>query len=197
MEAGLKGLRGAELGQRAILLTPYADQVPALPAFARHFPYIALQRLAPRATAMVHHGGIGTLAQGLRAGLPQLLAPVFFDQFDNAARLETLGLGRRLADPTDAAEMAAALEAMLAAPVRARAADLRGHFGDRRKELHRRDLRNRLNLEALAGPRSKGNVNGPFTKSIPGRRLPSRSNSDVREPVLRVAQPFGTRSGAQ
>lgn len=124
-EAGLKAC--AQLGQRAILLTPYADQVPALPAFARHYPYIALQRLAPRATAMIHHGGIGTTAQGLRAGLPQILAPVFFDQFDNAARLETLGVGRRLTGPTDTAEMAAALEAMLAA--RVRAAALRGHFG--------------------------------------------------------------------
>jgi UDP:flavonoid glycosyltransferase YjiC (YdhE family) len=126
-EAGLKAC--AQLGLSAILLTPYADQVPALPAFARHYPYIALQRLAPRAAAMIHHAGIGTTAQALRAGLPQLLAPVFFDQFDNADRLETLGVGRRLAGGADAAEMTAALEAMLAAPVRARAAALRGHFG--------------------------------------------------------------------
>lgn len=123
-EAGLKAC--AALGQRAILLTPYADQVPPLPAFARHFPYIALQRLAPRATAMIHHGGIGTTAQALRAGLPQLLAPVFFDQFDNAARLEALSVGRRLMDAHDSAEMMAALEAMLAARPHAEA--LRAHF---------------------------------------------------------------------
>ena len=124
--AGLKAC--ATLNRRAILLTPYADQVPALPAWARHFPYIALQRLAPRASALIHHGGVGTAAQGLRAGLPQLLAPLFFDQFDNAARLEALGVGRRLMDAQDSEEMTAALEAMLAPQVRERSKSLRAHF---------------------------------------------------------------------
>jgi len=124
-EAGLKAC--AALNQRAVLLTPYADQVPALPSWARHFPYIALQRLAPRAAAIVHHGGIGTAAQGLRAGLPQLLCPLFFDQFDNAARLEALGVGRRLADSAQA--MTAALEDMLAPPVRERCESFRARFG--------------------------------------------------------------------
>ena len=124
--AGLKAC--AALNQRAILLTPYADQVPALPAWARHFPYVALQRLAPRAAALIHHGGIGTAAQGLRAGLPQLLAPLFFDQFDNAARLEALGVGRRLTDAHNGEEMTAALEAMLAPQVRERSRSLRAHF---------------------------------------------------------------------
>jgi UDP:flavonoid glycosyltransferase YjiC (YdhE family) len=127
-EAGLKAC--ALLNQRAILLTPYVDQVPALPAWARHFPYIALQRLAPCASVLVHHGGIGTAAQGLRAGVAQLLAPVFFDQFDNAARLEALGVGRRLADAHDGDEMTAALEAMLAPQVREHGRSLRAHFGE-------------------------------------------------------------------
>ena len=126
--AGLKAC--AALNQRAILLTPYADQVPALPAWARHFPYVALQRLAPRAAALIHHGGIGTAAQGLRAGVPQLLAPLFFDQFDNAARLEALGVGRRLTDAHDGEEMTAVLEAMLAPQVRERSRSLRAHFDE-------------------------------------------------------------------
>lgn len=127
-EAGLKAC--AALNQRTILLTPYADQVPSLPSWARHFPYIALQRLAPRASALIHHGGIGTAAQGLRAGLPQMLAPLFFDQFDNAARLEALGVGRRLADAHDGGEVTSALEAMLAPQVRERSNALRAHFGE-------------------------------------------------------------------
>ena len=127
-EAGLKACDA--LNQRTILLTPYADQVPALPVWARHFPYIALQRLAPRASLLIHHGGIGTAAQGLRAGLPQILAPLFFDQFDNAARLETLGVGHRLADAQDGAEMTAVLETMLAPQIRERAKSLRAHFNE-------------------------------------------------------------------
>jgi UDP:flavonoid glycosyltransferase YjiC (YdhE family) len=126
-EAGLKAC--AALDQRAILLTPYADQVPALPGWARHFPYINLQRLALRAQALIHHGGIGTAAQGLRAGLPQLLAPVFFDQFDNAARLEALGVGRRLADPSDASSVTAMLGEMLSPSVHERSRALRTCFG--------------------------------------------------------------------
>ena len=105
--------------------------MPALPAWARHFSYIALQRLAPRASGLIHHGGIGTAAQGLRAGLPQILAPLFFDQFDNAARLETLGVGRHLADARDSDEMTAALEAMLAPQIRERSSSLRVHFAER------------------------------------------------------------------
>ncbi|HWX89367.1 MAG TPA: glycosyltransferase, partial [Rhizomicrobium sp.] len=81
------------LNLRAIFLTPYREQLPAsLPASVLHFKYVSLQRLAPRSAALVHHGGIGTCAQGLRAGIPQLVTPVFFDQPDNAARLAALGV---------------------------------------------------------------------------------------------------------
>jgi rhamnosyltransferase subunit B len=84
-----------QLGLRAVFLTPYGDQVPAqLPATIKHFNFVSLQRLALLACALVHHGGIGTCAQALRAGIPQLVAPVFFDQSDNAARIEALGVGR-------------------------------------------------------------------------------------------------------
>jgi len=50
--------------------------------------------LFPRAAAIVHHGGIGTLAQALRSGRPQLIVPYFADQLDNAARTARLGVGR-------------------------------------------------------------------------------------------------------
>lgn len=125
-EAGLEAC--AQLGLRAILLTPYAHQVPSLPGFARHYPYIALQRLAPRAAAIVHHGGIGTAAQGLRAGLPHVLAPVFFDQFDNADRLEKLGVGRRLNASHDAQAMTVALETVMAPGVLSACKALEGNF---------------------------------------------------------------------
>ncbi|MBO0698180.1 MAG: hypothetical protein J2P46_07285, partial [Zavarzinella sp.] len=46
----------------------------------------------PRAAAIVHHGGIGTAFQGLAAGVPQLIVPVFLDQPDNGRRLERLGV---------------------------------------------------------------------------------------------------------
>jgi rhamnosyltransferase subunit B len=59
-------------------------------AYAQH------SLLFPRAAAIVHHGGIGTLAQALRSGRPQLVVPYFADQLDNAARAERLGVARVL-----------------------------------------------------------------------------------------------------
>jgi UDP:flavonoid glycosyltransferase YjiC (YdhE family) len=84
------------LGLRAIFLTPYPEQLPALPPHIRHYRYVPLDRLAPRALALVHHGGIGTCAAGLRAGIPQLVSPLFFDQPDNGERLKALGVGEVL-----------------------------------------------------------------------------------------------------
>jgi UDP:flavonoid glycosyltransferase YjiC (YdhE family) len=46
-----------------------------------------------RAAAVVHHGGIGTTQEALRAGCPELVVPHGFDQPDNAARVVRLGVG--------------------------------------------------------------------------------------------------------
>jgi UDP:flavonoid glycosyltransferase YjiC (YdhE family) len=114
---------------RAIFLTPYSDQVPVdLPSTVRHFPFISLQRLAPFGAALVHHGGIGTCAQGLRAGIPQLIKPVFFDQHDNAARIESLGVGQRVAAYREA-DLAGRLTELLASPpVRDNCAAVKARF---------------------------------------------------------------------
>ena len=52
------------------------------------------QLLFPRAAAVVHSGGAGTLAQALRAGRPMLVVPHAHDQPDNAARAVRLGVAR-------------------------------------------------------------------------------------------------------
>lgn len=85
------------LGRRGLLLTRYPDQLPApLPTQVRHFDYVPFSQLLPRCAALVHHGGVGTLAQGLAAGVPQLVMPMAHDQADNATRLQRLGAGRAL-----------------------------------------------------------------------------------------------------
>jgi rhamnosyltransferase subunit B len=97
------------LNLRAVFLTPYQEQIPArLPTSVLHFKYVPLQRLAPRSAALVHHGGIGTCAQGLRAGIPQLVSALFFDQPDNAARLAALGVGQGISPNAYGADAAAA-----------------------------------------------------------------------------------------
>jgi UDP:flavonoid glycosyltransferase YjiC (YdhE family) len=85
------------LGRRGLLLSRYRDQLPArLPAEVRHFDYVPFSQVLPRAAALVSHGGIGTLSLALAAGIPQLVMPLGFDQFDNAARLERLGVAATL-----------------------------------------------------------------------------------------------------
>jgi rhamnosyltransferase subunit B len=82
------------LGRRAVLLTPHQEQVPTpLPPGMLWLPYVALRTLLPRCAALVHHGGIGSTAEALRAGVPQVIVPLAYDQFDNAARVEALGAG--------------------------------------------------------------------------------------------------------
>ena len=86
------------LGRRAVLLTPHRQQVPpTLPPGMLWLPYVPLRALLPRAAALVHHGGIGTTAEALRAGVPQVVVPLAYDQFDNAARVRALGVGARVA----------------------------------------------------------------------------------------------------
>ena len=81
-------------GRRGLLLTQFPEQLPAeLPPQVRHFTYAPFGALLPRAAALVHHGGIGTVAQAFAAGIPQLIAPFNFDQPDNAARVQRLGAG--------------------------------------------------------------------------------------------------------
>ena len=85
------------LGRSGLLLSRFEDQMPrALPTGVRHISYAPFGWLLPRSAAIVHHGGIGTSAQALRAGCPQLVSPMTFDQPDNAVRLERLGVARTL-----------------------------------------------------------------------------------------------------
>ena len=84
--------------------------------------YVPFSAVLPRAALLIHHGGIGTVAQAVAAGIPQLMVPRAFDQFDNAARIERLGLGRSLAESRyRAATATAVIRQMLQdAPMHAR-----------------------------------------------------------------------------
>ncbi len=85
------------LGCRAVLVGGRADlsrlETPEIVAV----PYANYSDLFPSAAAVVHQGGIGTTAEALRAGVPALITPHGFDQPDNAARVQRLGLGLKMA----------------------------------------------------------------------------------------------------
>jgi UDP:flavonoid glycosyltransferase YjiC (YdhE family) len=86
-----------ELKLRALLVTNYPEQVPQhLPPGVRTFGYLPFSQILPQAALLVYHGGIGTLAQGIRAGIPQLVVPHGYDQFDSGWRIEQARLGRSI-----------------------------------------------------------------------------------------------------
>ncbi len=49
--------------------------------------------LFPRMAAVVHHGGAGTTAEGLRAGVPSIIIPHANDQYAWGRRVHELGVG--------------------------------------------------------------------------------------------------------
>ncbi|MCW1883305.1 glycosyltransferase [Luteolibacter flavescens] len=119
------------IGRRGILISRFSDTIPPnLPSTVRHFPYVPFSQVLPRAAALVYHGGVGTCAQALRAGVPQLLMPMAHDQLDNLSRVEDLGVGGGL-HPRQfkARKIASVLEGMLADPsLKQRALDISARF---------------------------------------------------------------------
>jgi rhamnosyltransferase subunit B len=87
----------SKLGRRGILLSRHTDHLPSpLPPGVITVPYVPFPDILPRSAAIVHHGGIGTIAEAFAAGIPQLVRPMAHDQPDNAARVQRLGVGLTL-----------------------------------------------------------------------------------------------------
>jgi UDP:flavonoid glycosyltransferase YjiC (YdhE family) len=76
-------LQGWEMGMKQLNLPPTIFAIGSLPH----------SWLLPRCTGIVHHGGFGTTAAGLRAGIPALVIPHVADQFYWGQHVEQLGAG--------------------------------------------------------------------------------------------------------
>jgi MGT family glycosyltransferase len=111
---GEMGDGGGVQGDESVLVVPYAPH----------------SRLFPRASALVHHGGVGTTGQALRAGRPMVIVPYSHDQPDNATRCTALGVAtvvRRGA--ANARRLSRALRLVTGEPsYAARAAELAGRI---------------------------------------------------------------------
>lgn len=110
-----------QLGSRAVLLiggdprNRPAEKLPDSICVAEYAPYSAL---FPRASVVVHQGGVGTTAQCLRAGKPMVIMPYSHDQPDNARRMGRMKLARTIERKVyKPARVARTLRAMLDNPI--------------------------------------------------------------------------------
>jgi sterol 3beta-glucosyltransferase len=84
----------ARTGQRGILQSGWGGlSRENLPDTVFMLDSVPHSWLFPRVAAVVHHGGAGTTAAGLRAGVPSIVIPFFGDQLFWGQRVEALGVG--------------------------------------------------------------------------------------------------------
>jgi len=81
-------------GVRGVLLTGWNGMAPVAPS-DQFFPVDSVPHawLFPRTAAVVHHGGAGSTAAGLRAGVPSVVVPFTSDQPFWGHRVRRLGAG--------------------------------------------------------------------------------------------------------
>ena len=96
------------LNRRAVLLYGLFNEPPKiLDENIVGFDYAPFSLIFPRASVVVHQGGVGTTAQVLRAGTPHLIMPYSHDQPDNAARCERIGIAETISRDVYNAQKAA------------------------------------------------------------------------------------------
>jgi rhamnosyltransferase subunit B len=102
------------LGKRAVLVGAAPElSSPGILAL-RYAPY---SEIFPHASVIVHQGGSGTTGQAMRAGRPMLIVPYGWDQPDNGARVERIGVGLSLPRAKyTAATAASLLQRLIAEP---------------------------------------------------------------------------------
>lgn len=113
------------LGLRTVLGSGFARAAATLDRddvlLAETLPH---ELVLPRFRSFVHHGGAGTVARGLTAGLPTLVVPFVFDQWFWGSRVAAIGAGpppiRR--HQVTAERLTTALERLESDPVRSAAA---------------------------------------------------------------------------
>jgi sterol 3beta-glucosyltransferase len=84
----------AQTGQRGVLQAGWGGLVESdMPPHVFRLDSAPFDWLFPRMAATVHHGGIGTTAEALRAGIPTTIIPFIADQSFWGRQVYRLGVG--------------------------------------------------------------------------------------------------------
>jgi sterol 3beta-glucosyltransferase len=117
-------------GQRGILATGWSgmSRVESIPEDIFVLESAPHSWLFPRMKVVVHHGGAGTTAAGLRAGVPSIIIPHGNDQFAWGQRVHELGVGPKPIPrkKLSAERLSKAIHAALTDDVRSKARELGG-----------------------------------------------------------------------
>lgn len=96
--------------------------------------FVPQTKIIPQVDLVITHGGNNTTTESLHFGKPMILLPLFWDQYDNAQRMDELGFGKRLATYAFTEdEMNAALDDLL------HDADLRARMAAMGEAIRTRD----------------------------------------------------------
>lgn len=83
----------AELGERALVYAPAGATLAVQPEHVKLVGLVDYSTVLPRCRAVVHHGGAGTTAAGLRAGMPTFILWDVADQPIWAAAVQRVKVG--------------------------------------------------------------------------------------------------------
>ena len=85
-----------QLDRPLLLVGPDLEQYDDQANNILTIPFAPFGWLFPKAHVVVHHGGVNTTGETLRAGVPGIVVPFSYDQFDNAFRVEKMHAGKKL-----------------------------------------------------------------------------------------------------
>jgi MGT family glycosyltransferase len=96
--------------------------------------FLPQTKIIPQVDLVITHGGNNTTTEAFHFGKPMIVLPLFWDQYDNAQRVDETGFGMRLATYAfDPAELAGAIDRLLAD------AELRGRMARTGAEIQERN----------------------------------------------------------
>jgi glycosyltransferase (activator-dependent family) len=93
VEAVLKELSELDVEVVATLSEAEQAEIGAVPDRVRLVDFVPLRALLPTCAAIVHHGGSGTWASALAAGVPQLIVSNLWDNVFRGKQLAEVGAG--------------------------------------------------------------------------------------------------------